>query len=145
MTETYLKIFTTKKMKKLDTIKTKRLKAIFIWLDDTSFTSKLVKKTGQHFPFYMYDFWDKTDKLIPKKYVKGSTPSLTLILLLILQKKSYCDDTIRLLEVLDFEYRQFNEIYLKKEHSITDDFWMNSEIEGKEIWDERNLEYKIKI
>jgi hypothetical protein len=133
------------KNKYLDDVKTKRLKAIFIWLDDSSYSAKLVRKTGQHFPFYVYDFRDKTNKLIPKKYVKGGTPSLTLILLLILQKKSYSEDTIRLLEVLDYEYQQFNEIYLKKEHSITDDFWMNSEIEGKEIWDERNLECKFKM
>jgi hypothetical protein len=126
------------KKKKLDKIKAKRIKGIFCWMDYGSYSDKLFAQNG-HFKNYFNEIISNSTKLISLNIGSSNTSTIN-ILLKILRDDSYSIETIPLIEFLDFEYRKYNDSFLKDARSNADDFWINS-VNGDKwrIWDDSYL------
>jgi hypothetical protein len=125
--------------KDLNEVKTKRLKAIFCWIDYGHYNDKFITDNGQTLRFFT-ELGDKTKRLITLRYQKSGNPSLTFALIRILSMKTYSEDIVPFLEYLDAEYKKFNDLNFEREYIDADDFWINSESEHKwRIWKDSYL------
>jgi len=123
----------------LNEVKTKRLKAIFCWIDYGYYNDKFITDNGQTLRFFT-KLGDKTKKLITLRYHQRFKPSLTYALIKILRGKFYSTDIVPFLEFLDAEYKKFNDSNFERESIDIDDFWINGENEHKwRIWKDSYL------
>ena len=120
------------KKKKLDEIKTKRIKGIYCLLSNVEMNT--IPLNGVQKDFYNKNFEIDTISLITKKYYGALGPSNSYALLKILRDETYNNEIIPFLEQINNIYREFNKVVEVDGYTINDDFWIDSNIEGKIGW-----------
>lgn len=119
-----------RKIRTLNELKTKRLRAMYCWIANIEYNSRIIY--GYNKVFSYEKLLDVSETLIPKKYSTQLCLPIHTVLLNILKDKFYDENVLPFLSYINREYLNFNKLNLNKKYSFNDDFWLSNNIKGKD-------------